>query len=321
MTRIISYNILAGGYDLRAKGTRRTHQLIKIISSVRPDIVGLVEAVNPRITEKPTVHEEIAETLGMQLIASDEFAHCCWDYPAALLTRLPIVYTKVHSGPGLLARPLLEVCVKEAEGQQLTVFLTHLSAAFNRGWAGNHIRRREVEETLRIMAPLRAEGKPHVLMGDFNTLSPGDAFKASFLLRHVVGLDTERSSGQLASGLPHLNSIVPPRLRFLKPLLQIVAKSTVLSGPFDAAAYFYAPRGSICPLQKLYTDCFRYLHPHKRGFTYPATAPAGRIDYIFACPVLADRLTNCYVITEGEGMPADRASDHLPVAAEFLQLH
>jgi endonuclease/exonuclease/phosphatase family metal-dependent hydrolase len=317
MTCIISYNILAGGYDLRAKGTRRTQQLIKIISSVQPDIVGLVEAVNPRITEKPTVHEEIAETLGMQLITSGESGYRPWDFRAALLTRLPIVYTKIHSRPGLLARPLLEVCVKEAESQQLTVFLAHLSAAFNRGWAGNHLRQREVEEILRIMAPLRAEGKPHVLMGDFNTLSPGDAFKASFLLRYVLGLDTERSSGQLASGLPHLNGIVPPRLRFLKPLLQTVAKSTVLSGLFDAAAYFYAPRSSIRPLRKIYIDCFRCLHRHERGFTYPATSPAGRIDYIFACPVLAERLTNCHIITEGEGMPADRASDHLPVAAEF----
>ena len=320
MTRIISYNILAGGYDLRAKGTRRTHQLTKIISSVQPDIVGLVEAVNPRLTEKPTVLEEIAETLGMQLIISREFAQRRWDYPVALLTRLPIVYTKIHSRPDLLVRPLLEVCVKEADGQQLTVFLTHLSADFNRGWAGNHIRQREVQEILRITAPIRAEGKPHVLMGDFNTLSPGDAFKASFLLHYVLGLDTKRSSGQVSIGLPHLNGIVPPHLRFLKPLLRTVAKSTVLSGLFDAAAYFYAPRSSIRPLRKLYIDCFRRLHPHERGFTYPATASAGRIDYIFACPVLADRLTNCYVITEGEGMPADHASDHLPVAAEFCTL-
>src|SRR5260370_40818072 len=97
MTRIISYNILAGGYDLRAKGTRRTHQLTKIISSVQPDIVGLVEAVNPRVTEKPKVLEEIAETLGMQLIGSRGFGQRRWDYSVALLTRLPIGHTKRQS--------------------------------------------------------------------------------------------------------------------------------------------------------------------------------------------------------------------------------
>src|SRR5437764_1272122 len=120
MIRIISYNILAGGHNLRFKGTRRTHQLTKIISSVQPDIVGLVEAVNPWVTEKPRVLEEIAETLGMQLITDGEIAPYHRGYPLALLTRLPIVYIKTHSRPGLLARPLLEVCVKEPDDQQLT---------------------------------------------------------------------------------------------------------------------------------------------------------------------------------------------------------
>lgn len=316
MTRIVSYNILAGGYDLRTKGARRTEQLIKIISSVQPDIVGLVEALNPQMTEKPTVLDELAEALGMQLITSDKFARG-QGYPIALLTRLPIVYSKVHFPFGFHPKPLLEVCVEEADGQHLTAFLAHLSAAFNRGWAGNHLRQREVEDILHAMAPLRAEGKPHLLMGDFNTLSPGDAFKANFLLRYVLELDAEYSAGRLASGLPYFDGIIPPRLRFLRPLLQTVAKSAVLSGLFDMAAYFYAPRGAIRPLRKLYRDCFRLLHPHEWGFTCPAVAPAGRIDYIFACPVLADRLTSCSVITEGGGMPADHASDHFPVVAEF----
>jgi endonuclease/exonuclease/phosphatase family metal-dependent hydrolase len=317
MTRIVSYNILAGGYDLRTKGARRTEQLIKVISSVQPDIVGLVEALNPQMTEKPTVLDELAEALGMQLITSSSKFARSQGYPIALLTRLPIVYSKVHFLSSSHPKPLLEICVEEANHQHLTVFLAHLSAAFNHGWAGNHLRQREVENILQVMAPLRAEGTPHLLMGDFNTLSPGDAFKANFLLRYVLELDAEYSAGRLAAGLPYLDGIIPPRLRFLRPLLQTVAKSTVLSGLFDMAAYFYAPRGAIRPLHKLYIDCFRHLHPHEWGFTCPAVAPAGRIDYIFASPVLADRLTSCFVITEGRGMPADRASDHLPVVAEF----
>ncbi len=316
MTRIISYNMLAGGYNIKAGGTRRTQQLSKIISSVQPDIVGLVEATNPHITEKPTVLEEIAETLGMQLIAGGKLAHC-QGYSIALLTRLSIVYTRIHAHPGVLSRPVLEVCIQEADGQHFTVFLAHLASAFNRGWAGNHLRQREVEEIVRITAPLRAEGQPHVVMGDFNTLSAGDAFKASFLLRYVLQLEAAYSAGQLADGLPYFNGIVPARLRWLKPLLQAVAQSTCLSTIFDVIAYYYAPRGAIRPLQEIYIDCFRHLHPHKYGFTCPAAAPAGRIDYIFSCPILARRLTNCDVITESEGMPGDHASDHFPVTAEF----
>ena len=316
MTCIVSYNILAGGYNPRTKGTRRTQQLIKIISSVQPDIVGLVEALNPQMTEKPTVVDEIAETLGMQCITCGQPTRS-QGYTVALLTHLPIVYTKVHFPPNFRARPLLEVCVEEADGQHLTVFLVHLSAAFNRGWAGNHLRQREVEDILHVTAPLRVENRPHILMGDFNTLSPGDAFKANLLLRYVLELDAKYSAGQLVAGLPHLDGIIPPRLRFLRPVLQAVAKSTMLSSLFDLAAYFYAPRSAICPLHKLYVDCFRYLHPHKSGFTCPAAAPAGRIDYIFASTMLVDRLMSCSVITEGEGMPADHASDHLPVVADL----
>src|SRR5581483_7914752 len=171
MTRIVSYNILAGGYSLRENGARRTVQLTKMIRSVQPDVVGLVEATHPLLKEKPLVIEEIAEALDMQLIMGGEAAHSS-DYQLALLTRLPVVYTKIHTRPGLLNKPLLEVCVEESNGQQLTIFVTHLNAAFYRGWAGNHLREREVREILRIMAPVREQGKPHMLMGDFNSLAP-----------------------------------------------------------------------------------------------------------------------------------------------------
>jgi endonuclease/exonuclease/phosphatase family metal-dependent hydrolase len=187
MTRIVSYNILAGGYNVRGKGSRRTDQLFNMLRAVQPDVVGLPEAIHPQVTEKPLVVEELAEALGMQFIPSGK----PWvksDYQSGMLTRLPVVYKKIHERPGVLARPLLEVCVEEPNGAQLTVFVTHLSAAFNRGWAGSHIRVREVQEILRIMEPLRAAGKPHLLMGDCNSLAPKDAFKASALLKYVVNM-------------------------------------------------------------------------------------------------------------------------------------
>ena len=42
-----------------------------------------------------------------------------------------------------------------------------------------------------------------------------------------------------------------------------------------------------------------------------------RIDYIFASPELAERLSASYVVTKGNGLHGDEASDHLPVVAEF----
>ena len=318
MTRITSYNILAGGYNLHEKSGRRVHQLVKIIRSTQPDVVGVVEATNPRVTQKPLVIEELAEQLGMQLVMGGDATHST-DYQLALLTRLPVVHTKIHKRPGLFTRPLLEVCVEESNGQHLTVFVTHLSAAFSKGWAGHAIRVREVREILYITAPLREQGVPHVLLGDFNSLAPGDPFKASFLLRYVVEQDSKKQNWSLADGHPHLNSVVPPRLRFLTLLLHIIPRSMLLSSLFDAVAWFYAPRGSIALLLKAgYIDCYRHIHPRARGFTCPASAPAGRIDYIFASPSLAKHLETCYVVTKGEDMlPGADASDHLAIAAEF----
>jgi endonuclease/exonuclease/phosphatase family metal-dependent hydrolase len=287
-----------------------------MLRSIQPDVVGVVEAIHPMVKQTPTVLEEIAEELNMQVITGGVTASCN-EYPLALLTRLPIVATKSHERPGVLARPLLEVCVEEESGEHLTVCVAHLSAAFNRGRAGGELRLREVAEILRITAPLRAEGKPHLIMGDFNSLAPGDAFKAGALLRYIVQLE-QTSSSTLFDGHPNVKAILPPRLRFLRPLLGLVASSDMLCSLFDIAASLYAPRGCIRNLKRLYVDAYRHRHPYEPGFTCPAAAPAGRIDYIFASSSLAERLTACDVLRTGEGgITGDQASDHLPIIADF----
>ncbi|GCF06607.1 endonuclease/exonuclease/phosphatase family protein [Dictyobacter arantiisoli] len=316
MTRVVSYNILAGGYSFRERGAKRTEQLLKIIRSAQPDIVGLPEGINPQVPG-PMVAAELAEALGMQLVPGG-LPTSRQDYQTAFMTRLPIVSVKHYDRPGILARPLLEVCVEEENGQHLTIFVIHLSASFNRGRAGGHIRMREMQEILKIMEPLRLAGKPHLLMGDFNTLSPKDAFTASALLKYVVGLDVKRKDKTLNDGHPYLDSVVPPKLRIFNPLLHIVARTPFLLALFDLAASIYAPRGCIRLLTREYQDCFRRLHPSEQGFTCPAAAPAGRIDYIFANSVLAERLEMCRVLETGEDdLPGEQASDHLAITAEF----
>ena len=317
MTRIVSYNILVGGYSLRENGARRVQQLVKMIQSVDPDIVGVVEATNPMLPQKPLVVEEMAEALGMQLIMGGEAAHRN-DYQLALLTRLPVISTKLHPRPGLLNKPLLEVCIREKSGEELTVFVTHLAASFYKGWAGNGIREKEVNEILQITRRHREQGIPHLIMGDFNSLAPGDRFKASNLLRYILHMDKNKKDVSLTDGHPNLNFVVPKRLRMLNPLLRIIPSSSLLTLLFDMAASGYAPRGSIRKmLAGGYRDSFRHTNPHAGGFTCPAAAPAGRIDYIFSSPTLIERLERCYELTGGEGIKGEDASDHLPVAAEF----
>ena len=303
MTRILSYNILAGG-------KRRVDQLTKIISSAHSDIVGLVEATSLQAIE------EMADRLGMQYRMSGSYTQGD-DWQTALLSRLPIVETRVHTHSDRLTHPLLEICVEEEDGHKLTVFVTHLAAAFNQGRGGDSFRRREIREILRIMASKR--GTPHLLIGDFNAIAPGDRLKASALVRYLVAMDLRRQQNlHAAFGHPNLDFVVPGPLRFLDPLLRVIPRNQVLCALFDWAGSLYAPRGSISILRKAgYVDCFRSKNPNDPGFTCPAAAPAGRIDYIFASPELAERLSECCVVTKGNGLRGDEASDHLPVVAEF----
>lgn len=319
MTRITSYNILAGGYNINTRGyTQRTQPLISIIRSTQPDVVGLIEATNSYITQRPLVIEQIAEALDMQLVMATEPPHYS-QYQPALLTRLPIVYKKVHRSSHVLVRPLLEVCVEEQNGRHLVIFVTHLSAAFNQGWAGSAIRGRELREILGIMANVK--DKPHLLMGDFNSLAPHDSFKASNLLRYITRLDEQRRKLNISEGHPHLDGVVPYQLHFLNPLLRMIARNDMMSGVFDGAASLYAPRGTIALMQRAgYVDCYRRVHPHAYGFTCPSAAPAGRIDFIFANPLLAQRLETCVPVLGSEDVPGRLASDHLAVTAEFREL-
>lgn len=303
MTRILTYNILVGG-------ARRIDQITDMIRASQPDVVGLVEATNPRIVA------ELAGRLDMEYRMSGEAAHPM-DWHIALLSRLPIVESHVHIRPGALSKPLLEVIVQEEDGQELTLFVTHLKAAFRNFRGGDFIRQREIREILRIMKA--KQGTPHALLGDFNSLAPGDWLKGSRLLRYLDMQDDYRKrQPQESIGNPYLDFVVPPSLRFLNPLLRAIPRSSLLSALFDGAGSLYAARGSMRLLRHAgYVDSFRFANPRAWGFTCPAKAPAGRIDYVLASPELAARLTDCYVLTEGNGTHGFQASDHLPVVAEF----
>ena len=316
MTRITSYNILAGGYDLRKNLTeQRTQQLVTIIRSTQPDIVGIAEGINPMMKHRPLVIEEIAEELDMQLVLGSDPASRR-DFQTALMTRLPIVYKKIHTCPGTLTRPVLEVCVEEENGEKLVVFVVHLIAAFYSVRAGDPLRMREIREIIRLMAQVR--DMPHVLMGDFNSIAPGDSFKASFLLRYLTEIDRIMQPLGSTDGHPRLGAVVPPPLHFLIPLLSIIPNSTILSGVLDIVSSLLAPRGTISLLRDAgYVDSYRRIHPHALGFTCPAASPAGRIDFIFANPSMAQRLETCYTVLDGDGVPGSKASDHLAVAATF----
>ncbi len=300
MTRILSYNIQTGG-------TQRTDKLTRLIEATHPDIVGLVEATNPQVAE------ELAASLGMRLRLSGQAEHER-DWQVGVLSRLPIVSMQVHRRPDLLTKSdLLEVCVEEADGSQLTVFVAHLTAAFQKGAESERIRRSEIQEILRIMAA--KQGTPHLLMGDFNSVAPGENLKSSALLRYFTNPDQYYLKSYKEfferSDLGFVN-------RSYASILKAIARNTVLSTLVDTAGQVYTPRGGLELVGRAgYVDCYRRINRRLPGFTYPAPAPACRIDFIFASPELAGRLSTAYVVVKSDDVRGDEASDHLPVFAEF----
>lgn len=63
-----------------------------------------------------------------------------------------------------------------------------------------------------------------------------------------------------------------------------------------------------------WVDGYRVCQPQADGFTFPATAPAVRLDHVFLRPALVPHLRHCYVV---EHELTRTVSDHLPLVAEF----
>ena len=152
-------------------------------------------------------------------------------------------------------------------------------------------------------------------MGDFNAIAPGEDFKISALLQHALDPDQEYLK-------KYKDFIERSELDFITRsytrILETIPRNTFLSTLADRASPFFTPRAGIELLHEAgYVDCYRRIKQHTPGFTYPAWAPAGRIDFIFASPELAPRLSTAYVVVKAAGVRGDEASDHLPVFAEF----
>jgi endonuclease/exonuclease/phosphatase family metal-dependent hydrolase len=63
-----------------------------------------------------------------------------------------------------------------------------------------------------------------------------------------------------------------------------------------------------------FADCYRLQHPSEDGWTYLTRQLWARLDYVLARGGIAGRLRSCEVVTSDDAL---RASDHLPVVAEF----
>lgn len=306
---IMTYNILAGG-------GRRLDFIEQVIRAAGADLIGVQEVTRPANLAR------LAERLGMHYTVGWSLS----GWHVGLLSRWPILSSRTHSGP-MLTRALLEAVVEPPGGERLSVFTTHLPAKFSERRTGEGRRLRELDVILGRMRAAGGEGEPQgpqgpqVLLGDFNSVAPGERFRPMAVLRHALAVDALRQArGEELEGHPSVDYILPPVVRPFRALLTGASRQPILSWCTDRLAGLYMPRAVIRRLRAAgYVDCYAARHPdpRTRELTCPADTPGGRIDYIWATPDFAKRLVTCEVLTDAPNCPVTRASDHRPILATF----
>lgn len=164
-------NLKLMSYNIRFGGGGREDQLAAVIRMSEPDLVILQEATDPRVVER------LAQATGMNLWASRR------GYSVGFMSRVEIDDHEWHSLPRV-RHALLEIVLA---GGDVRVFGLHLSAIHSH-WT----EQRRVRELRTLLESIKQhQSGLHVLLGDFNTLAPGELLNMSLLplrLRPLVWL-------------------------------------------------------------------------------------------------------------------------------------
>jgi exodeoxyribonuclease-3 len=145
--RVLSYNICRGG-------SGKEEQLAAVIAAVSPDVVVFQEATAPAVVEK------LAARTGMPQWASAR------GESLAFMSRRKVRHFEWHH-PRMSRHAFLEIDPGPGE---LRIFGVHLSALYS-AWTERH----RVIELRALLATIKRHQRGfHLLVGDFNTLAPGD---------------------------------------------------------------------------------------------------------------------------------------------------
>jgi exodeoxyribonuclease-3 len=212
--RLLSYNIRYGGRGREA-------EIAAVLSAAAPDVVIFQEATDPAVVER------VARAVGMGAWGARRgqslgYAsrtgpdHAAWHWPRssrhAFLELLPA-------------------------GTGLRVFGVHLSA-IHAAWT----ERRRVREVAALLDAIeRWREGPHVLVGDFNTLAPGDVFdfrKLPARLRALVWLSGGRIRWRTIQTV--LDSGYADAFRHLQP--DLVGYTFPTWDPHARLDYLFVPR-------------------------------------------------------------------------------
>ncbi len=176
IVKLLSYNIRFGGRG-------RERELAQVIRAAAPDLVVFQEAIDP-------------DVIGRLAVAADfPFWAARREHSIGYLSRLETSHHDWHYPAGA-KHSFLEIVLKGSEGR---VFGLHLSSMFSK-WS----ERRRVREIRALLKSIeRHQHGFHVLVGDFNTLAPGEVLDVRRLPAWIRGLvwlsgsDMQRETIQL----------------------------------------------------------------------------------------------------------------------------
>ena len=144
-------------YNIRFGGRRREQALAQTISSVNPDLVVFQEAIHPEVIE------DLAHQTGLSFWAART------NHSIGYISRHEVAYHEWHYPAGA-KHSFLEIV---PAGTETRIFGLHLSARFSK-WDERQ-RAREIRSLLEGIK--RHQDGFHVLVGDFNTLAPGEVLE------------------------------------------------------------------------------------------------------------------------------------------------
>jgi exodeoxyribonuclease-3 len=159
--RLLTYNIRRGGQG-------RERPLARVIRACRPDVVVLQEA------RSAAVVGQIAADSGMSEWGARP------GESLGFLSAQPMAHVEWHR-PRLSRHAFLQLLPSAAP---LRIFGVHLSAV-HAAWTE---RRRTMELRALLASVARHQHGPHVLVGDFNTLAPGELLDLRKLPRRLKAL-------------------------------------------------------------------------------------------------------------------------------------
>ncbi len=317
--RVVTYNILLGGHG-------RGDRIAAVLERTGADVVALQEASDVGLVR------ELARRLDMRMVVAKP--NDASKLNLAVLSRLPLTRWRAHRHPGRMLRAHLEceVAVQAPGLPRLRIHCVHLAARFGEKNKGEARRIRELDA---ILGDIERSGDvPHLVLGDFNTLAPGETVAATafftrmaelrrrgLMVRGLDGLvtpleasdDEELAAQWREAGVhPELHGGLPKLPWVVGPLTGVLPRHPLT----DRVLNRFIERWTVPRMIEAgYVDCYRSVHPDGEGYTCATWMPAARIDYVFADAAMAERLLSCDVV--GPDPDVAGASDHFPVVAEF----